>query len=130
MEYLTLKWIHILSSTFLFGTGVGSAFFKFLADRNGNLQNIAQTNKNVVIADWLFTTPTAIIQPVTGIMLTQLLGFPLSSPWLVASITLYIVVGLCWLPVVYLQIRMSKLSAAAVLNNAQLGADYRRMEKQ
>jgi uncharacterized membrane protein len=130
MEYLALKWIHILSSTFLFGTGVGSAFFKFLADRNGNLQNIAQTNKNVVIADWLFTTPTAIIQPITGIMLTQLLGFPLSSSWLVVSIALYIVVGLCWLPVVYLQIRMSKLSAAAVLNNVPLGADYKRMEKQ
>jgi uncharacterized membrane protein len=130
MEYLALKWIHILSSTFLFGTGVGSAFFKFLADRDGNLQNIAQTNKNVVIADWLFTTPTAIIQPITGIMLTQLLGFPLSSSWLVVSIALYIVVGLCWLPVVYLQIRMSKLSAAAVLNNVPLGADYKRMEKQ
>ena len=63
-------------------------------------------------------------------MLTQLLGFPLSSSWLVVSIALYILVGLCWLPVVYLQIRMSKLSSAALLNNLPLGADYQRMVKQ
>lgn len=130
MEYLTLKWLHILSSTFLFGTGVGSAFYKFLADRSGNLHNIAQTNRHVVLADWLFTTPTVIIQPVTGVMLTQVLGFPLSSPWLMASIGLYILTGLCWLPVVFLQIRMSKLANAAVVNGTPLGADYWRMARQ
>jgi uncharacterized membrane protein len=130
MEYLILKWIHILSSTFLFGTGMGSAFFKFAADRGGNLPNIAQTNKHVVLADWLFTTPAAIIQPVTGIMLTQLLGFPLTSSWLMLSIALYLFVGICWIPVVLLQIRMSTLSNAALLNNVPLGDDYRRMARQ
>lgn len=130
MEYLIVKWIHIVSSTFLFGTGVGSAFYKFLADRSGNLHNIAQTNKHVVLADWLFTTPTVIIQPATGVMMMQLLGFPLTTPWLMTSIVLYILTGLCWLPVVYLQIRMSKLSAAAVQHNAPLGADYYRMTRQ
>jgi len=130
MEYLILKWLHILSSTFLFGTGVGSAFYKFLADRTGNLQNIAQTNRHVVLADWLFTTPTVIIQPVTGVMLAQLLGFPLSTPWLAASIALYIVTGLCWLPVVRLQMRMSTLSNDAVLKNVSLGDDYWRMTRQ
>ena len=130
MEYLLLKWLHILSSTVLFGTGVGSAFYKLLADRGGNLQNIAQTNKHVVLADWLFTTPTVIIQPVTGVMLTQVLGFPLSSSWLVASVVLYVLTGLCWLPVVFLQIRMSKLADAALANNAALGADYQRMARQ
>ncbi len=130
MEYLTLKWLHILSSTFLFGTGVGSAFYKFLADRHGDLHNIARTNKHVVLADWLFTTPTVIIQPVTGVMLTQVLGFPLDSPWLMASIVLYILTGLCWLPVVFLQIRMSKLADAALETGATLGEDYYRMTRQ
>lgn len=88
MDYLTLKWLHILSSTFLFGTGLGSAFYKFLADRSGNLQHIVQTNRNVVLADWLFTTPTGIIQPLTGVMLVQMLGFPLTSPWLITAIGL------------------------------------------
>jgi uncharacterized membrane protein len=127
MDYLTLKWIHIVSSTFLFGTGVGSAFYKFLADRGGNIQHIAQTNRHVVLADWLFTTPTVIIQPVTGVMLAQLLGFPLSTSWLTASIVLYLVTGACWLPVVFLQMRMSKLAEQAVRDNAPLDARYRRL---
>lgn len=80
MEYLLLKWIHILSSTVLFGTGVGSAFYKFMADRGGDLHNIARTNRHVVLADWLFTTPTIIIQPVTGVMLADLLGFSVDIP--------------------------------------------------
>lgn len=130
MDYLTLKWIHILSSTFLFGTGVGSAFYKLLADRSGKVQNIAQTNKHVVLADWLFTTPTMIIQPLSGIMMARLLGFPLSSPWLSASIALYVVTGLCWVPVVFLQIRMSRLADQALLHNAPLGSDYRRLARQ
>jgi uncharacterized membrane protein len=130
MDYLTLKWLHILSSTFLFGTGVGSAFYKLLADRGGNLSHIAQTNKHVVLADWLFTTPTVILQPVTGIMLAQTVGFPLSSSWLVASIVLYVVTGLCWLPVVFLQMRMCELANAALASNIPLDADYRRLARQ
>jgi uncharacterized membrane protein len=129
MDYLTLKWIHIVSSTFLFGTGVGSAFYKFLADRGGNLPHIAQTNKHVVLADWLFTTPTVIIQPVTGVMLAQLLGFPLGTPWLAASMGLYLLTGLCWLPVVVLQIRMAKMANAALLTGS-IDESYWRMTRQ
>lgn len=127
MEYLLLKWIHILSSTFLFGTGVGSAFYKFLADREGNLNNIAQTNRHVVLADWLFTTPTAIIQPVTGIMLARVMGFPLDTPWLLASIVLYVLTLACWIPVVFMQMRMSRLSQEALATQQPLGAEYRRL---
>src|SRR5690606_13653687 len=89
MEYLLLKWIHIVSSTFLFGTGVGRAFYNLTADLGGDKHHIAHTNRTVVLADWLFTTPTAIIQPVSGVMLAHMLGYPLTSPWLLASILLY-----------------------------------------
>jgi Predicted integral membrane protein len=130
MDYLTLKWIHILSSTFLFGTGIGSAFYKFLADRGGNVQNIAQTNKHVVLADWFFTTPTVIIQPLTGVLLARTLGFPLSSSWLATSIALYFIAGACWLPVVYLQIRMRELSNQAAERNQPLDEHYWRMTRQ
>ena len=27
MEYAIVKWLHVLSSTLLFGTGLGSAFY-------------------------------------------------------------------------------------------------------
>ncbi|HWK54295.1 MAG TPA: DUF2269 domain-containing protein [Hyphomicrobiales bacterium] len=130
MDYLTLKWIHIISSTFLFGTGVGSAFYKFLADRGGNVRHIAETNRHVVLADWLFTTPTFIIQPLTGVMLALALGFPLDTPWLLASMGFYLLTGLCWIPVVLLQIRMQTLAWAALHAGIPLGDDYWRMARQ
>lgn len=124
MDYLLLKTIHILSSTLLFGTGLGSAFYKWMADRGGDLSTIAKTNKTVVIADWVFTTPTIVIQPVTGFMLVYLLGFPLDQPWLMLTFLLYAVAGACWIPVVWLQIRMRDIAAEALASNGKLGERY------
>lgn len=41
MEYLVVKWLHILSSTLLFGTGLGSAFYLFFASTQGDDQLLA-----------------------------------------------------------------------------------------
>jgi len=126
MNYETLKWMHILSATLLFGTGLGSAFYKWCADRSGNVQVIAHTNRIVVIADWLFTTPTVIIQPLTGLLLINTLGFSYTEPWLLMTYTLYIIAGCCWLTVVWLQIHMRDISKQAVHNNTQLDTTYHR----
>ena len=120
MEFLIIKWIHIVSSTLLFGTGLGSAFYKNMADRSGNIQTMAYTNKNVVLADWLFTTPTIIIQPITGILMVLMLGYSFTESWILLSIVLYFFAGACWLPVVVLQIRMRNISNEAALNNTAL----------
>ena len=125
-DYGALKWLHILSATFLFGTGVGSAFYKFMTDRGGDVAAIASTNRLVVLADWLFTLPTIVLQPITGVLLALAVGYPLSTAWLVAAIGLYIVAVLCWLPVVYLQIVMRNESAAAHAAGRPLGARYAR----
>ena len=126
MDYSTLKLIHILSATLLFGTGLGSAFYKWMADRSKNLQAMAHTNEIVVMADWLFTTPTVIIQPVTGIWLLHMLGIPFSQPWVVAVFVLYFVAGACWLPVVWLQIKMRDMSQYAVQQGSGVGDQYHR----
>jgi uncharacterized membrane protein len=123
-EYLLVKWAHILSATFLFGTGLGSAFYKWLTDRGGNLQAMAQTNRIVVIADWIFTTPTILIQPITGIWLLVLLGIPLNQEWVMLTGLLYIIAGICWLPVVWLQIRMRDLAVQAYNTNRPLTETY------
>lgn len=124
MDILILKWVHICSSMLLFGTGLGTAFFKFTADLGRDVRVMADTNRRVVLADWLFTTPTVIIQPLSGYALTQLYGYPLGSPWLLASLALYLVAGLCWLPVVYLQIRMRDDCAAALATGQALAPRY------
>ena len=125
IEYQTIKWLHIVSSMLLFGTGLGTAFFKYTADLSGNLAAIAETNRRVVLADWLFTTPTIIIQPLTGYLLARLAGWPLAAPWLMWSIALYLLAGLCWLPVVRLQIRMRDDSTAALAAHSDLPERYR-----
>ncbi len=126
MEYLIIKVVHILSSTLLFGTGLGSAFYKWMADRGGDLHSMAKTNRTVVIADWLFTTPTVIIQPITGIWLLYLMGIPLDEPWVIATIVLYVIAGGCWLPVVWLQIRMRDLAIKAMTQQERLDERYYR----
>ncbi|MBV2123094.1 MAG: DUF2269 domain-containing protein [Candidatus Thiodiazotropha sp. (ex Ctena orbiculata)] len=124
MEYFLIKVIHILSATLLFGTGLGSAFYKWMADRGGDLQAMAKTNRSVVIADWLFTTPTVIIQPITGLWLINLMGIPLDQSWILITLILYIIAGACWLPVVWLQIRMRDLAADAVIHKRSLDERY------
>ncbi|MGI0119186.1 DUF2269 family protein [Zooshikella sp. RANM57] len=125
--YLLLKLVHILSSTLLFGTGLGTAFYMWRADRSHNLNTIALTSKNVVLADWLFTTPAVIIQPVTGLLMLTGVGIPLTTSWVLTSLLLYIVTGLCWLPVVYIQIKVAQLAATALEQHSPLPKTYRKL---
>jgi uncharacterized membrane protein len=127
MDYLVLKWVHILSSTILFGAGVGSAFHLFASTLRRRIGGVAASSRNVVIADWLLTTPTAIVQPVTGVWLVHKMGLPLSTPWVAWSLWLYAVAIACWLPVVVLQIRMEKVVRAAESARAPVPAAYDHM---
>jgi uncharacterized membrane protein len=129
MTYTTLKTLHILSMVLLFGTGLGSAFYKWMADRSGNVTHIAITNRHVVLADWLFTTPTVLFQPLSGLWMVHLLGLPLTTPWIAASLGLYVLAGACWVPVVALQIRMRQLAADAVERGGSLPPTYWRLAR-
>lgn len=114
--YLFVKTLHILSSTVLFGTGLGTAFFMWMANRSGNRQAMAVVTGHVIKADTFFTTPAVVIQPLTGVWLAAQAGFPADfwpMNWLGASLILYAIAGACWLPVLWLQYRMHQLAAAA-----------------
>jgi uncharacterized membrane protein len=113
MTYLIVKWLHILSSTLLFGTGLGSAFYMYFVSRTRDPKAIAVVVRYVVIADWAFTTPTVILQPLTGFYLVYLAHFPLDTPWIAWSVALYLLAGAAWLPVVWMQIRMRDMAAAS-----------------
>jgi uncharacterized membrane protein len=124
MEYVIVKWLHILSSTLLFGTGLGSAFYMFFTSLSRDARAIAKVVRLVVIADWSFTTPTIIIQPLTGLYLIHLAGFPLQSKWIVWSVVLYFAAGAAWLPVVWMQIRMRDMAAAAASTDTPIPPRY------
>ena len=109
---LALKVLHVVGAAVLFGTGLGIAFFQFRANRRESPAAIAATLRTVVVADYLFTATAAVLQPVTGLLLVHLRGYALGQTWIALSLALYVLIGLCWLPVVVLQIRMRDLAEA------------------
>ena len=121
---LWIKWLHILSATVLFGTGIGTAFFKWITDRSGDVRAIRVVTERVVLADWMFTAPTGILQPTTGIALAVLAGYPLFSGWVIYALLLYALAGACWLVVVWLQLRMRDLARLADDGNSSLPPQY------
>ncbi|AXH59952.1 DUF2269 family protein [Pseudomonas amygdali] len=118
--YLLVKTLHILSSTILFGLGAGSAYYALRAWRSGQVAVISTTFKHLVFADWAFTTTTAILQPVSGLALMHLAGWSLKMPWIQWSIGLYVFAGICWLPVVWLQIRVHKIATQALKSSGEM----------
>jgi uncharacterized membrane protein len=129
MEYMIVKWLHILSSTFLFGTGIGSAFYMLFTSLSRDVRAIAVVSRHVVLADWIFTSTTIIIQPVTGIYMMHLAGYPWTSKWIMYSIGLYFVAGACWLPVVWIQLKMRDMAQVAARDGTALPALYWRYLK-
>lgn len=126
MDHLWLKAIHILSATLVFGTGLSIAFFMWFAHRTGNARLIAATARGVVVADAIFTAPGVIGLLATGFAMAGNLGVPILRGWLAVALALFVFIGCCWLPVLWLQARAWRLAARAAAENAPLPASYRR----
>ena len=94
---LALKLVHVLGAAVLFGTGMGIAFFMWMAHLTGDAAHVARTARVVVIADTVFTATAAILQPVSGLALVHVVGYSLFDSWIVLSLALYVLVGACWL---------------------------------
>lgn len=127
--YLVIKTLHILSATILFGTGIGIAFFMLLSWRNKDIAAKLYAARMTVLMDAIFTAPAVIIQPLTGAWLIWKGGYDQSASWLVWTYALYVVAGLCWLPVVWIQIRLKQMVNAAHNTGAPLPATYDRLFK-
>ena len=112
----------------LFGTGLGRAFF-FWSARRGDDQARLVAARATVRADFIFTLPAVILQPVTGAALVGWGGFDPQQFWLVASYALYVLAGLCWIPVVWLQIRMKRMLEAKVAGGQFDSAAFERLRK-
>ncbi len=122
--YLWLKVLHILSATVLFGTGLGTAFHMYATHLRGNAAEMAAASRNTILADWLFTLPSGIVQPLTGLTLAWIAGFDLLASWLMASYLLYILAGACWIRVVVLQYRVQALARKALQGAKPLQPEY------
>ena len=125
--YFLAKWLPILSSTVLFGTGIGTAFQMVNAMADGRPAVVHGVARGVVRADWLFTTPAGVIQPATGLWLVLITGHDLTAPWLVLTYAAYALAFACWAPVVHLQIRIRDLAGQAAAEGRALPLRARRL---
>jgi uncharacterized membrane protein len=122
-----LKIAHVVGATVIFGTGSGIAFFMLMAHVSGNADFIGRTARTVVIADIVFTATAVAVQPVTGWLLMQQTGLTFAESWLSVSLALYLVAGVFWLPVVWIQARMRDLALTAAAQGVPLPAQYHRL---
>jgi len=122
--YFIFKFLHILGAIVILGTGTGIAFFMLMAHRSGDAAFISATAGIVVLADMLFTASAGLLQPFTGGFLMQMSSTATSEPWIIASLILYGVAGLFWLPVVFMQIEMRNLAQQAVTDGTTLPPRY------
>jgi uncharacterized membrane protein len=112
--YLVVKFVHVLCSTLLLGTGLGAAIFLFAAYRSRRADFLRATAYHVVIVDWIVVAPTVIVQLVTGIWLTSHLNVAFNSVWFVSVLGLFFFTGVCWLPIAWIQFQLSHLAAGSV----------------
>ena len=127
--FLWIKWVHILSATVLFGTGLGTAFHLFATHLRGDVSAIAVAARNTVIADWLFTAISGVVQPLTGLLMIQMARYDYFESWLVATYAFYAVAVACWLKVVQLQYRIREYAIGAVERGECLPREYHRAMK-
>jgi uncharacterized membrane protein len=122
--YFLVKYLHVLGAIVILGTGAGIAFFMLAAHRSRDTAFIARTAETVVIADMLFTLSAVLLQPVTGGVLMKLTATSPSEHWLAASLALYAIAGLFWVPVIFMQIEMRNLARAAAAKGGALPLRY------
>jgi uncharacterized membrane protein len=122
--YFLVKYLHVLGAIVILGTGAGIALFMLMAHRSRDAAFIARTAETVVIADMLFTLSAVLLQPITGSVLMVLTATSLPERWLAASLVLYMIAGLFWMPVIFMQIEMRNLARAAVAKGEALPPRY------
>lgn len=128
MEWIDLvRMLHVLGACVLLGTGAGIAFFMFMANRTADPASIAHTASVVVVADMIFTATAVVAQPITGFALMSYVGWSLTEGWIVMSLALYVFIGVFWLPVIFIQVKMRDEAVASANAGEPLTARYQRL---
>jgi len=124
MDLIFVKYLHVLSSTLLFGTGIGTAFYLFFISWTRDARVVATVARYVVTADWIFTATTIVFQPLSGFYLAHRMGVHWTTPWIYWSTVLFVIAALCWLPVVWLQMRLRDIAVEAAEAGTELPPRY------
>jgi len=127
--YIAVKWAHIVGAAVLFGTGLGTAFHFWIAQKREAPAAVAAVARATVLADWIFTLPAVILQPVTGFALASMAGYSMGATWILAALALYAVAGACWIPVVFIQMRLRDIAVQCAREDTPLTPEFRRLAR-
>jgi len=126
MLFEWIKIIHVVSSILLLGVPLASAFYLFRAHRQQDLLILQQAWNTQLWLHGFFVVAAGIVQLISGFTLVFLKGYHLSEPWGVGSLTGFFIATLCWLPMIFLQIKCREQVGQAVTTSVILPKSYYR----
>ncbi|MBM4197735.1 MAG: DUF2269 family protein [Gammaproteobacteria bacterium] len=118
-----IRLLHILSSALMLGVGVGAFWFVQRAAATRDPGVMREATHSAVAAELAFGIPVAIVQPLTGWLLMEQLGYSFSSVWFWSVVAAYIVTGMCWVYLVKAEFRLRALTAGRAAGGEVAGLD-------
>jgi uncharacterized membrane protein len=88
--YLILKWLHVLLAIIAVGTNI--TYSIWLARARKNPEHLAFVLRGVKILDDRVANPAYGLLLVIGIIMTFVGGIPMSTPWILSALVLYVMV--------------------------------------
>jgi uncharacterized membrane protein len=97
MPYLFLKSLHVLAVVLFLGNIITGVFWKFHADRAGDLRAREVAIAGIIRSDRWFTMPGVSLIIVTGLWMALGAHMPLiGTPWILWGIVLFGISGVCF----------------------------------
>ncbi len=97
MPHLVLKALHVLSVVLFLGNIITGVFWKFHADRVGDLRGRALAIDGIIRSDRWFTLPGVFAIIITGLWMAISAHMPLiGTGWIFWSLILFGISGICF----------------------------------
>jgi len=128
MAYLIWKLLHVIAAIIFIGNITIAPFWKAAADRSKDRLRIADTMKNIIRADRVFTMPSVTVLIVFGFGAQMTFGYPIETPWILWGLIMVVVSGVVFMTkVVPLQKKMYSLASDETKFNWE---EYRKLSKE
>ena len=94
----TIKFVHVLAASVLFGAWLAAAVFMALAHRSANTSVVALTSQFVVSVEKIIIMAALVLLPLSGFPLAYAIGLsPFDELWIDISLPFYAVIVVCWI---------------------------------
>jgi uncharacterized membrane protein len=128
MIYLIWKLLHVFAAIIFVGNITLGPFWKTASDKTKDRGKIADTLKNIIRADRLFTMPSVAFLIIFGFGAQMSAGYEMETPWIMWGLVMVIISAIAFMAkVVPLQ---KKMYALASDENKFNWEEYQKLSKQ